>query len=119
MEYPAIVPPPPRRSRPTDIRADPGAPRGGRSTLRAVVSEPGRPVMALRTAAVAGLCGVALLTARVAEATGVLEDGALGELASRLDVAASVLIVVVLAAAWRPLAAGRLTGTPHVGWTWS
>jgi hypothetical protein len=75
--------------------------------------------MALRTAAVAGLCGVALLAARVAEATGVLDDGALGELASRLDVAASVLIVVVLAAAWRPLVAGRLTGPAHAGWTWT
>jgi 4-amino-4-deoxy-L-arabinose transferase-like glycosyltransferase len=68
---------------------------------------------------VAGLCGVALLVARVSEATGVLEDGALGSLASRLDVAASVLVVVVLTAAWRPLVVGRLRDPAPVAWTWA
>jgi 4-amino-4-deoxy-L-arabinose transferase-like glycosyltransferase len=73
--------------------------------------------MALRTAAAAGLSGVALVTARVAEATGVLDDGAVGRLAARLDVAASVLVVLLLTAAWRPLVAARLGATAEA-WTW-
>ena len=55
-----------------------------------------------------GLCGLALLAARVAEATGRLESGVSGRLLARLDVAATVIVVVAIAAAARPFVAAYL-----------
>ena len=54
------------------------------------------------------MCGLALLAARVAEATGRLESGVSGRLLARLDVAATVIVVVAIAAAARPFVAAYL-----------
>ena len=54
------------------------------------------------------VCGLAMLTAHVAEATGRLESGVRGRLLARLDVAATVIMVVSIAAAARPFVAAYL-----------
>ena len=54
------------------------------------------------------MCGLALLAARVAEATGRLESGVSGRLLARFDVAATVIVVVAIAAAARPFVAAYL-----------
>lgn len=54
------------------------------------------------------MCGIALLTARVAEATGGLDSGLSGRLLARFDVAATVIVVVSIAAAARPYVAAYL-----------
>jgi len=64
----------------------------------------------LRTAAGFAVCGLALLAAHVAEATGRLDSGARGRLLARLDVAATVIVVASIAAAARPFVAAHLGG---------
>ena len=62
----------------------------------------------LRNAALVAVCGLALLAARVGEATGRLESGVSGRLLARLDVSATVIMVVAIAAAARPFVAAYL-----------
>ncbi|HEX4981335.1 MAG TPA: hypothetical protein VFV63_06540, partial [Ilumatobacteraceae bacterium] len=64
--------------------------------------------MTRRSVAVLAVCGLALLSARVAEATGRLESGLRGRLLARLDVAATMIVVVAIAAAARPFVAAYL-----------
>jgi 4-amino-4-deoxy-L-arabinose transferase-like glycosyltransferase len=59
---------------------------------------------------VLGLCGLALLAAQVAAATGRLDSGVGGLLLARFDVAATVIVVVALVAAARPFVAAHLDG---------
>ena len=84
-------------SNPVDVRAR------GRFARRARV-----PGATLRNAALLAVCGLALLAAQVAEATGRLDIGVSGRLLARLDVAATVIVVVAIAAAARPFVAAYL-----------
>ena len=85
------------------------------ATLSTSEARPARPLCPLsdatfRNAAVLGVCGLALLAAQVAAATGRLDSGVSGRLLARFDVAATVIMVISIALAARPFVAAHLDG---------
>ena len=69
-----------------------------------------------RQGAVVALCGAVLLAGQVAEATGRLDEGGLGALLARSDVAGVVVLVLGVAVVVTPSVLRLLDGRPPVDW---
>ncbi|HEY3484144.1 MAG TPA: hypothetical protein VGK49_02115, partial [Ilumatobacteraceae bacterium] len=67
----------------------------------------------MRATAAAGLCGLGLLAARVAGATGAAAAGGWRSLIARLDAGAPVLVALGSAAVLLPFVSARLGATPR------